>query len=334
MMPSIDSLRPEAAPLPSRNQMLKVLGQHTWNALKHGAISARHAASWVAHGQVSSYSRPASALAHAHGRAAEMTGPLARNEGATAKAHLLATAAAVRDLLFKTRTYDTGAVAQTLSWLKMQHGLEQDLKKIALAASPEAASEVAALREASASARSSHGAEMRLTARPHAAAARAAAAAVGHAVAGTYHKAMEGMHVLGANAWDKAPALSHAHCMARALHSSRAAVSFADASVQAKHAMHYATVSAHEQAAQAAKAWARQGAKLRQSVLAHGLSGIGEQAKAAWGRMAGRLERRRAQWVRQMLSPRAIQAAGQTPRPAAQSSTGSASSRSSPRARS
>jgi len=148
------------------------------------------------------------------------------------------------------------------------------------------------------------------------AAARAAAAAAGHAVAGAYHKAMEGLHALGANAWDKIPALSYAHRAAQAAHSSKAAVSFADASVQAKYAMHYATLSAHAQTAQAAKAWARQRAKFRQSALAHGLSGIQRQVQLAPGRAAGRLERQWAPWVRQMPSPRHLKVA----RPASEES--------------
>ena len=89
-----------------------------------------------------------------------------------------------------------------------------------------------------------------------AAAARAAAAAIGHAVAGAYHKAKEGTHCVGAKVQALAPRFTQAQQMAQALHSAKAAVAFADARVQAKHAVHYATLSMRGRRARAAGAQA------------------------------------------------------------------------------
>lgn len=240
-----------APPLAPRNQALKALGKHAFGALKHGAARVLQSTSRAMHNQISSHSGPASALANSYGLAGEMTRSLVKNEGTMAKTHLLGLRLAAKDLLHKTRTYDAGAIAQRLSWLKEQkHALQADKKEVlALGLGSQAPAHAPATRHASAPAAIGPNAIMVHTRKPKIAAAQAASAAVRHAVAGAYHKAKEGMHFIGARARTDAPVIAQAHRMAQASHSAKAALSFADASVQMKYARHYAIVAAREQAA-------------------------------------------------------------------------------------
>lgn len=301
-----------AAPLAPRNLALKTLSKHTFGALMHGAASVLHAVSRRAHEQVSSYSGPASALANAYGLAGEMTRPLSKNEGATAWVHLQGMQLAAKDLLNKTHTYDAGAIAQQLSGLKAQkHALQADKKEV-LASGSQVPLPAAAPGTRSLAAVGPY-AVMARTHKPTIAATKAAATALHHAVAGSYHKAKEGMHLMGAKARTGAPTISHAHQMAKISHSARAAMSFADASVQAKHAAHYATLSARAQTARAARTFVTQSERFSHTALAQGLTGIKDHGKAALDRVVQRLLPKLAQLAHQRLSRHAIPAYKPTP---------------------
>jgi hypothetical protein len=316
----LDSLRTAGAdgpagavPLAPRKQAWEALGKHTLGALTHGAASVLHSFSRAASKQIASHSGSESALAHAYGIAAQRTLPLARNERATAGAHLRAAGSAVKDLLRGTRTYDASAVALSLTRLKLNDGIEQNLRKLGLEANPQAPAGEAATPPAHESPAIGKDALMTHTAKPHAAAVRAAAAAVGHAVAGAYHKAMEGTHLVGAKAQVRAPLITQAHRMARVSHSARAAVSFADASVLAKHARHYATISLRAQTSRAAGAFTKQSERFSPAALARGLAGISGQGKAALSHAVQRLQPRLVQLAHQMLGPHTVPAHKPTP---------------------
>jgi len=316
LRPRADSLRTAdsdgnagAAPLAPRKQALEALGRHTRGALTHGAASALHSVNRTASKQIAMRSGPESALAHAYGLAAKRTLPLAKNEQAMAAAHLRAAGAAVRDLLRGTRTYDADAVALNLARLKIDNGIEQDLRTLSLGSNPHVPGGTVETRPAAAQSPAiGPDAMMAHTAKPHAAAARAATAAIGHALAGAYHRAKEGTHLLGSKVQARAPLIAHAHNMARISHSAKAAVSFADANVQAKHAMHYATISARRQTARAAGAFATQAGKFSHTALARNLAGLSGRGKAALNDALHRLQPRLTQWAHQMLGPHAVPA--------------------------
>ena len=302
-----------AAPLAPRKQALKALGKHTFGALKHSAAYVVHWTHGAASKQIASHSGPESALARAYGLAAKRTRPLAENERATAGAHLLAAGSAAKDLLFKTSTYDASAAAENLAGLKIDNDLRQRLRKLVLEATPKAPASGAETQPGGAAPVIGKDAMTVRTAKRHGSAVRAAAAAVGHAATGTYHKAKEGTHLMGAKLLAGATLITQAHRMAQALHSAKAAVSFADASVQAKHAMHYASISARKQTARAAGALARQSEKFSHTALARSLAGLSGRGKAALNDAVHRHQPRLAQLAHRMLSPHAIAADKPTP---------------------
>lgn len=269
---------------------MKALGKHTFGALKHGAASFLHSANGTASKQIASHSGQGSALAHAYGLAAQKTLPLAENERATAGEHLRAARSAAKDLLFKTSTYDASAVAENLAGLKMDNSLKQRLKKLVLEVNPKEPASIAATLPA---------------AEPHPTAGRATAAAIGYAVVGVYHKAKAGTHLMGAKVQAGATLVTQAHHMAQASHSAKAAVSFADASVQVKHAMHYGTISMRAQTARAAGAFTKQSERFSNTALARSLAGLSGSGKAVLGQALHRLRPKLTQLAHQILGPHA-----------------------------
>ncbi len=293
------------------------MGKHTLGALTHGAASVLHSVNRAASKHIASHSGPESALARAYGLAAKRTLPLAENERATAGAHLRAAGSAAKDLLFRTSTYDARAVAENLAGLKIDNDLKQRLRTLVLELNPKAPASAAATQPAGGTPAVGKNTSLTHTAKPHTAAARAAAAAIGHAMTGAYHKAKEGTHRMGAKVQPGATLITQAHHMAQASHSAKAAVSFADASVQAKHALHYAAISAHRQTARAAGVFAKQSEKFSHTALARGLVGIQGHGKAALKDAVHRLQPKLTQLAHKMLSPHAVSADKPMPKPAA-----------------